>query len=60
METFEFYPGQIEASVTIGTPVIGQYFDQDLIGSTGEMLGGFLRVGSAVGHAHWHRDWLWL
>lgn len=45
MDTIEFYPGQVEVSATIGVPVIGQYFDQDLIGSTGEMLGNFYESG---------------
>jgi len=57
MEPFEFYTAQLEASATLGsrigshvgshteTPVIGQYFDQDLIGTTGEMLGGFYASG---------------
>lgn len=45
MNTIEFYPGQVEVSATIGTPIIGQYFDQDLIGSTGEMLGNFYESG---------------
>ncbi len=49
MEPFDFYTAQLEASVTLGshtgTPVIGQYFDQDLIGTTGEMLGGFYESG---------------
>lgn len=29
----------------MGTPVIGQYFDQDLIGSTGETLNAFYESG---------------
>ncbi len=53
MEPFEFYTAQLEASATLGsrigshagTPVVGQYFDQDLIGTTGEMLGGFYASG---------------
>lgn len=50
METFEFYNAQLDASATMSsrigtTPIVGQYFDQDLIGTTGEMLGGFYASG---------------
>ena len=57
MDTFEFY-GTDMYSVHFGasatasqslqmatTPVIGQYFDQDLVGSTGKMLNGFYESG---------------
>ena len=45
--------------VQTGTPVIGQYFDQDLIGSTGKTLTAFyesgqmwaLLIGLALGYA---------
>ena len=53
MEPFEFFTVQLETSATLGsrigshieTPVIGQYFDQDLIGTTSEMLSGFYASG---------------
>ena len=59
MDTFEFYSTDfyathLEASATaigsvntpvVGQYVVGQYFDQDLIGSTGEMLSGFYESG---------------
>ncbi len=45
MEQIEFYPSQFQTSATVGTPVIGQYFDQDLVGSTGKMLNGFYESG---------------
>ena len=45
MEPFEFYTAQFETSAVTGTPVIGQYFDQDLVGSTGQMLTGFYESG---------------
>lgn len=57
MDTFEFYGTDMYAvhfgaSATASqsiqvttTPVIGQYFDQDLIGSTGKMLNGFYESG---------------
>jgi hypothetical protein len=45
MESFEFYPAQIQTEAVITMPVIGQYFDQDLIGSTGTMLNGFYESG---------------
>lgn len=45
MESLEFYTAQFETSATIGTPVIAQQFDQDLIGSTGEMMQGFYESG---------------
>ncbi|MGB3297112.1 MAG: hypothetical protein WBA76_02500 [Phormidesmis sp.] len=45
MERLEFYPSQFEVSATVGTPIIAQQFDQDLIGSTGKMLHGFYASG---------------
>lgn len=45
MESLEFYTAQFEMSATTGTPVIAQYFDEDLIGSTGKMLHGFYESG---------------
>lgn len=49
MEPFEFYTAQFETTVVVGTPtgkpVIGQYFDQDLVGTTGTMLTGFYESG---------------
>ncbi len=45
MESLELYTAQFETSATIGTPVIAQQFDQDLIGSTGEMMQGFYESG---------------
>jgi len=54
MDTFEFYgtdlyAAHLDASATanqsIGTPVIAQYFDQDLIGSTGKTLNAFYESG---------------
>lgn len=67
MEPFDFYSAQLGTSTTlgspigsqVGTPVIGQHFDQDLIGTTGEMLGGFyesgqlwaMLIGVALGYA---------
>ncbi len=45
MELLEFYPSQFAASATVGTPVIAQQFNEDLIGSTGEMLHGFYESG---------------
>ncbi len=66
MNTVEFDPAQFESflppavttSATIGQPVVGQYFDQDLIGTTGKMLHHFydsgqiwaLLVGIVVGY----------
>ncbi|MGB7084656.1 MAG: hypothetical protein WBD47_03820 [Phormidesmis sp.] len=38
LETFE-------PTVATGMPIIAQQFDQDLIGSTGEMLAGFYESG---------------
>ncbi len=35
----------VPGSMTAGTPVIIQYFDQDLIGDTGTMLKGFYESG---------------
>lgn len=63
MEPFEFYTAQFEttaiAGTPTGTPVIGQYFDQDLVGTTGKMLTGFydsgqlwaLLIGIVLGYA---------
>lgn len=59
MESLEFYTAQFKASAVTGTPVVGQYFDQDLIGSTGKTLNGFyesgqlwaLLIGVAMGYA---------
>ncbi len=45
MEPFEFYTAQFETPAVTGTPVIGQYFDQDLVGTTGKMLTGFYESG---------------
>ncbi len=45
MELLEFYPSQFEASATVGTPIIAQQFDQDLIGSTGKIIHGFYTSG---------------
>ena len=45
MEPITFYPGQLEATASTGTPLVAQYFDQDLIGSTGEMLHEFYESG---------------
>jgi hypothetical protein len=45
MERLEFDPSQFQASATVGIPVVGQYFDQDLMGSTGKMLTGFYESG---------------
>lgn len=45
MEPITYYPGQIEVSASSGTPLVAQYFDQDLIGSTGAMLKGFYESG---------------
>ncbi len=45
MERLEFYPAQFQTSATVGTPVIGQYFDQDFVGTTGKMLHGFYASG---------------
>jgi hypothetical protein len=45
MSPLEYYPGQFEASATVGTPVIAQYFDQDLVGSTGKSLHHFYESG---------------
>lgn len=45
----DFYAAHFNASATasqaITTPVIGQYFDQDIVGSTGEVLGEFYASG---------------
>lgn len=59
MEPFEFYTAQFETTAVTGTPVIGQYFDQNLVGSTGKMLTGFydsgqlwaLLIGLVLGYA---------
>ena len=45
MEHLNFYPSQFEASARVGSPVIAQQFDQDLIGSTGKMLNSFYESG---------------
>lgn len=45
MEPIVFYPAQLETTAVTGTPVIGQYFDQDLIGTSGAMLKGFYESG---------------
>ncbi|MGC1307711.1 MAG: hypothetical protein WA885_10805 [Phormidesmis sp.] len=49
MESSALYTGSyvpyFETTATVGTPIIGQYFDQDLIGSTGKMLNGFYESG---------------
>lgn len=45
MKLLEFYPSQFTASAAVGTPVIAQQFNEDLIGSTGEILHGFYESG---------------
>ena len=45
MEPITFYPGQLEATAATGTPLVAQYFDQDLIGSMGAMLHEFYESG---------------
>ncbi len=45
MEPITFYPGQLQATAVTGTPVVAQYFDEDLIGTTGTMLKGFYESG---------------
>ena len=54
MDTSEFYSADFyavhlgasaTASQSIGTPVIGQYFDQDLGRTTGQMLTNFYESG---------------
>jgi len=59
MDAFEFYADQLESPVlgspvlggpatglvAVGTPVIAQQFDQDIIGDTGVMLKGFYESG---------------
>ncbi|MFK8185371.1 MAG: hypothetical protein AB8B99_18505 [Phormidesmis sp.] len=54
MDTLEFYGTDVyavhfgasaTASQSIVTPVIGQYFDQDVIGSTGTILNNFYSSG---------------
>lgn len=45
MESVEFYTAQFEMSATTGTPVVGQYFDQDLGETTSEMLTEFYESG---------------
>ncbi|PZO51675.1 MAG: hypothetical protein DCF15_14595 [Phormidesmis priestleyi] len=59
MESFEFYTASFEMTATSMTPVIGQQFDQDLIGSTGKTLHHFyasgqlwaLLIGVVLGYA---------
>lgn len=45
MESSAVYFAQFESIDTVGTPIIAQYFDQDLIGDTGTMLKGFYESG---------------
>jgi len=57
MDSSSGYFKQFETET--GTPVVAQYFDQDLIGDTGVMLKGFyesgqlwaLLIGVALGYA---------
>ncbi len=59
MEYFEFYTAPFEMTATSTTPIIGQHFDQDLIGSTGKTLHQFyasgqlwaLLIGIVLGYA---------
>ena len=59
MEFYILSTGQLESSLAVGTPVVAQHFDQDLIGDTGVMLKGFyesgqlwaLLIGLALGYA---------
>ncbi|MEM8504220.1 MAG: hypothetical protein AAF716_13835 [Cyanobacteria bacterium P01_D01_bin.1] len=39
------YLNQFELPATVTTPVVAQYFDQDLVGDTGVMLRGFYESG---------------
>ncbi|MEL6353414.1 MAG: hypothetical protein AAFR58_16930 [Cyanobacteria bacterium J06627_28] len=45
MESSAVYFAQFESVDTIGTPIIAQHFDQDLIGDTGTLLKGFYESG---------------
>ncbi|MEL6777418.1 MAG: hypothetical protein AAFO06_09195 [Cyanobacteria bacterium J06597_16] len=45
MKSVEFYTTQFGMSATTGTPVVGQYFDQDLGETTSEILTGFYESG---------------
>jgi hypothetical protein len=45
MEQVEFYPSQFQVSATVGIPVVGQYFDENLGDSTGKMLSHFYESG---------------
>lgn len=45
MEPIAFYPAQFETTAIMGTPIIAQQFDQDLIGSSGAMLKEFYDSG---------------
>ncbi len=45
MEPITFYPGQLQATAVTGTPVVAQYFDEDLIGTSGAMLKHFYDSG---------------
>ena len=45
MESVEFYIPNAELSAPTPPPIVGQYFDQDLIGTTGQMLTGFYESG---------------
>lgn len=54
MDTFEFYSTDLyavhldasaTASQAIRVPIVAQYFDQDLIGSTGKTLNAFYESG---------------
>lgn len=45
MEPIVYYPGQLEMSAEAGTPLVAQYFDQDVIGSSGALLKGFYESG---------------
>lgn len=59
MESVEFYIAKTELSSTTPVLVVGQYFDQDLIGTTGKLLTGFyesgqlwaLLIGIVIGYA---------
>ncbi len=59
MESFEFYTASSEITATSMTPIIGQQFDEDLIGSTGQILHHFyasgqlwaLLIGVVLGYA---------
>ncbi len=45
MDSFVFYTYQLENSAVMGTPVIAQQFDQDILGDAGTMLQGFYESG---------------